>query len=129
MHNHLRLEIWIRSSELSVQICAAISRMRGRRYRAVLGQLERAIVSVPSNIAEGAGQSSDAQFARFLSIAIGSINESMSHLELLSRLSVLPAAQAREWCAELIAIRRMTHGLRQRLIGPAPSPDPPDRRP
>jgi four helix bundle protein len=76
-----------------------------------LVQLERSIVSVPSNIAEGAGQSTDVQFARFLTIAIASANESVSHIALIEGLNLLPGRDCAGWREELVAIRRMIYGL------------------
>ena len=52
-------------------------------------QIRRAVVSVPSNIAEGFGRGSDAEFNRFLSIARGSLFEVKTQLQLASELGFL----------------------------------------
>jgi four helix bundle protein len=49
-------------------------------------QLRRAAVSVPSNIAEGAAGRSSIQFRNYLSVAIGSLNELATQLEILWRI-------------------------------------------
>jgi len=52
-------------------------------------QLRRAAVSVPSNIAEGAAGRSQVQFRNYLSVAIGSLNELATQLEILWRVGYL----------------------------------------
>lgn len=49
-------------------------------------QMRRAAVSIPSNLAEGGGRSGDAEFARFLSISMGSCQELGVQLEIARRL-------------------------------------------
>ena len=55
------------------------------RFR-LCDQLSRAVVSIPSNIAEGNGRESKAEYARFLGIARGSLYEVETQLEIAKRL-------------------------------------------
>ena len=57
----------------------------------LVSQLRRAAVSVPSNIAEGACDRTKDQFRNFLTIAIGSLNEINTQLELACRVGYLSA--------------------------------------
>lgn len=86
-----------------------------RRAPALRSQLLRAAASIPANVAEGAGQNSDARFANFLSIAIGSANELESHLALAVGLGLLEQRTHDELVAQLSEVRRMLSGLRTRL--------------
>ncbi|MEQ1691120.1 MAG: four helix bundle protein [Gemmatimonas sp.] len=117
MHNHERIDAWERASDLSVEVCLAIARTRIRRHRAVISQFERAVISIGANIAEGSGQSTDPQFAKFLDIAVASAHEAQSHLRLITKLGVLRGENLAGWRAELLAIRRMTYGLIRRFRG------------
>ena len=85
MRNFKNYEIWIDSIELTdviYDICDAFP--KNELYQ--LGsQMERAVVSIPSNIAEGAGRRSDVEFARFLDIALGSAYELETQLIIARR--------------------------------------------
>lgn len=74
-------------------------------------QLFRAAISVPSNIAEGAGRGSDPDFRRFLWHSLGSCNELEYDLLLARDLKVLPVAVHRGLEGQVEEVRRMLSGL------------------
>ena len=59
------------------------------KYDAIINQMQRAAISIPSNIAEGASRKSPTEFARFLEIAIGSAFELETQIELSHSLNHL----------------------------------------
>ena len=86
MHNFRKLRVY----ELSLDVAEAVYRYSSRfdaseRYN-LTDQLRRCAVSVPSNIAEGCGRTSDKDAARFVSNALGSAYETETQLVLASRL-------------------------------------------
>ncbi len=87
-----------------------------RHAPGLVPQLLRAAASVPANIAEGAGQESGAQFARFLTIAIASANEVENHLSMATGLGLLTDSTGASLISELQTIRRMTYTLRKRVL-------------
>ena len=76
-------------------------------------QIRRAAVSVPSNIAEGAGRRSGIEFARFIEIAVGSLNEVETHLELARRLDYLGEETTAPMLALITSTRRQLRRLTQ----------------
>lgn len=81
-------------------------------------QLRRAAVSVPSNIAEGACDRSDDQFRNFLGIAIGSLNEINTQLEVAYRVGYLNETKHTKIQSPVDECLAVTYGLR-RSIGKA----------
>ena len=94
----------------------------------LLSQMRRAAVSIPANIAEGRGRGTGKDFARFLRITAGSVNE-LEYQSLLARdlgyLDTRSAGDLFERCSE---VRRMLAGLLDRLseADDLPTPDPGD---
>jgi len=85
------LIVWQKSMEL-VEVVYRLVRTfpADERFR-LCDQLSRAVVSIPSNIAEGNGRESSADYSHFLKIARGSLFETMTQLEIARRLGYLRA--------------------------------------
>ncbi len=115
MQDHNKLHVWQRAHALTLALHPASKRLTHRNAPGLRAQLLRAAVSIPSNIAEGAGQDSPAQFARFLTIAIASANELESHLKLARELALIDPAEAVSLMDELVGVRKMLFGLRRRV--------------
>lgn len=71
MHNFRELNIWKISKDFCKQIYAVTKLFPKSELYGLSSQLNRAVVSVPSNIAEGCGRNTNKDFARFITIAIG----------------------------------------------------------
>jgi four helix bundle protein len=81
-------------------------------------QLRRASSSIPSNIAEGCGRNGDAELARFLGIALGSVNELDYHLLLARDLGYLQPTSYEHLAAETQGVKRMLAAFIDRLRQP-----------
>ena len=98
------LVVWQKAMSL-VELVYAITRQfpPDERY-ALISQLKRASVSVPSNIAEGYGRNSTTDYIRFLKISLGSLYEIDTQLELAGRLGFVAKEDAKdtlELCEEI----------------------------
>jgi four helix bundle protein len=78
-------------------------------------QMRRAAVSVAANIAEGCGRGSDADFARFLQLAMGSASETEYHVMLASELGFLNHEASRQLQERIIQVKRMLGTLLRRV--------------
>jgi len=111
MADFKKLHVWRKSHALALDTFKVCSRMQGFPDSLVRNQLLRSIVSVPANIAEGSAKQSDADFARFLRIALGSLTESEYHLVLASDLRLVPPEDARRLQLQLVDVRKMLSGF------------------
>lgn len=78
-------------------------------------QIRRACASIPANVAEGCGRGSDAEFARFLQIAMGSASELEYHLLLARDLNLLNSSDYNQLAREVTEVKRMLTSLIQKL--------------
>ena len=87
--SHLDLRVWKESMELAVDVYRSTVEMPAEETYGLTRQIRRAVTSVPANIAEGAGRTSNRDFARFLAIARGSLSELETLLLLCERLGLV----------------------------------------
>ncbi len=109
--------------ELTEDIYQATESFPSRETYALANQLQRAAVSIPSNIAEGHARSSTKDYLRFLSISQGSLAEAETQLELAHRLGYMPQAVLLCLLEQTNEVGRTLHGLRSALaakLSPTP---------
>jgi len=81
----------------------------------LISQMRRSALSIPSNIAEGAGRGSSKEFARFLAIAKGSSSELETQLELSYRLEIIEEDIFQSLSKKLEYINNMNFRLSEKL--------------
>ena len=84
MQDFKKLQVWAKSHDLTLRMCELTSQFPREEIYGLTSQIRRACASIPTNIAEGCGRKSSADFARFLQIAMGSASET-EYLILLAR--------------------------------------------
>ena len=89
---HRNLLAWREAMTLAERVYRDTGALPREEVFGLRSQIRRAAISIPSNIAEGAGRSSPPELVRFLSIACGSLAELETQLELAVRLGYLPAS-------------------------------------
>ncbi len=75
MHNYKQLEVWKKGIDLATIIYALTKKFPKEEKFGIISQMRRCVVSISSNIAEGAGRNSDKEFRQFLNISFGSCSE------------------------------------------------------
>ena len=114
MGDFRELKAWRAAHGLAVAVYRTTAAFPAEERFGLAAQLRRAIVSVSSNLAEGAGRS-DPEFARFIEIARGSVAELRSQLLLARDLGLLPAIDWEASDQQADEIGRMLAGLRAHL--------------
>ena len=80
------LDVWRLAMELVEGVFKVTSGFPREQRFALSAQIQRSAISIPSNIADGAGRSGRLEFRRFVHIALGSTNELRTQLEIAQRL-------------------------------------------
>ena len=102
------LEVWQRGCRLAVDVFKTFASCRNFTMQ---DQVQRASLSVPSNVAEGYERNSNKEFARFLNIAKGSGGELRTQLYISRKLDFLNKADFDHLIGESKEISAMLHGL------------------
>ena len=89
MKNHKELTVWQKSMELVKEVYRLVKKLPKEETYALSDQMRRAVVSIPSNIAEGNARESEKEFLRFLSVAQGSNAELETQLLICADLGYL----------------------------------------
>jgi four helix bundle protein len=111
MQDYRKLAVWQKAHKLTVNVFAVSAYLKAPESWAVRDQAFRAAISIPSNIAEGRGRGSEADFRRFLWHSMGSCNELEYDLLLATDLGVLPREKHAALTTQLEEVRRMLTGL------------------
>jgi four helix bundle protein len=108
------LEAWKIGMDLAVAVYKLTTMFPREELYGLTSQLRRAVVSIPSNIAEGHQQGTKS-YAHFVTLALGSLAEMETQLELATRLRYVSAKDL-ELAVEFAGhSRRILHGLRRSL--------------
>lgn len=105
------LDVWKTAMDLTCEIYKLIKKLPKEENFALAEQMRRSAVSVPSNIAEGRGRQTDADFRHFLYIAKGSCHELETQLMICIRLDYLTASDCEEVLDNTDKVGRMLSNL------------------
>jgi four helix bundle protein len=109
------LDVWQKAMDLAVGICGLAASFPTYEQFGLRAQIQRAAVSVPSNIAEGHGRSMTREYLHHLAIAHGSLMEVETQVELAVRLGFATRSSADTVLQQAAECGRMLHGLMRRL--------------
>ena len=115
MHNYRELNIWKRPIKIAVEVYKVSAVFPSSERYEITSQVKRAVVSVASNIAEGAGRNTDKEFNHFLGIAIGSSFEVYTQLVIAGELGLIKIEILEPLLTELEEIQKMIRGFKEKL--------------
>lgn len=132
MASHFReLEVWQTAMTLTKAVYSLVADFPREERYGLSSQLQRAAVSVPSNIAEGNARATTRDYARFVSQACGSAAEFQTQLLLAADLELgdrTRIEQALELCERVSKmLRRLHQALSAKLDPGSPVPGPRSR--
>lgn len=113
MHNFKDLRVWQKSIELTTDIYKLLASFPTDEKFGLISQLKRAAVSVPSNIAEGAGRNSNKEFNHFLSISLGSLFELETQLIISKNLNLINSDSLLEMNNKISELQKMIFSLKK----------------
>ncbi len=115
MKDFHELKVWQKAHQLTLAVYEATRSFPREELYGLTSQLRRCSSSVPTNLAEGCGRSTDSDFARFCTIAMGSASE-LEYLLLLARdLKLFKANEHLALAEATTEVKRMLSGLLQKL--------------
>ena len=110
------LIVWQRSMELAEEVYRLVKKLPKEELFALSDQIRRAVISIPSNIAEGYERNSTKEYIHFLSIAKGSKAELETQLLLCTKIHYLNNSDIEKSISLIQEIGKMINSLQKHLI-------------
>jgi four helix bundle protein len=123
MRDFKDLQVWRKAHQLTLNVYRATESFPRSELFGLTSQTRRAASSVEANLAEGCGRT-QAEFARFIQIALGSNCELECHLLLARDLSMLADESHRQLLSQIEEVRRMLNALLKTIRRPAAAQAP-----
>lgn len=114
-HNFNKMKIWINAMDLSNSVFKVTKGFPKSEAYGLTSQINRCVVSVPSNIAEGSSRSSNKDFSRFLEISLGSLYELQTQLILAEYQDYIKADLFEELEVKIEELQKMISGFQNSL--------------
>ena len=124
MSDYRKLQVWRKAHALALDAHRVAGGIRGSQYAPFRSQIIRAALSIPANIVEGREQKTEAGFARFLRIALGSTSELEYHLTAARDIQAISNGDYISLSGQIREVRMMLHGLLRRLEPGSKNPTP-----
>jgi len=116
--DYKKLFVWQKAMDLTTEIYSLVKYLPKEETYGLSDQMRRAVVSIPSNIAEGQGRISDKEYINFLSIARGSLWELSTQIEICERLNYINHEQITKTTYLITEISKMLNSLANSLNRP-----------
>lgn len=109
------LIVWQRGIDLVEAVYLATSGFPSSERYGLASQMQRAAISIPSNVAEGQGRGGGNEFIRFLTIAKGSLRELETQMIIAKRLRFIDDTMYQQVTSLTDEVARLLHGLIRRV--------------
>lgn len=120
-YTYKRLDAYLQAKALVKLIYGLLKRYPAEEKYALCDQLRRAVISVPSNIAEGLSRFSDKEKVHFLEIAYGSLMEVDCQIEISYELGYIGDVELKSVEALIQVEAQLLSGLRAKYTKPLPT--------
>lgn len=110
------LNVYIKSKELVKQIYELLKKFPKEEQYALCDQLRRAVISIPSNIAEGSGRTSAKDQAHFFEMAFGSLMEVDCQMEIAHDLGYVSLEDQEGVTAQISQVAALLSGMRRKIL-------------
>ncbi len=107
------LEVWKIACQISIELYSELKDCKDYSFR---DQMQRASVSIASNIAEGSERNSNKEFIRFLYIAKGSAAELKTQLYIAHKVGIISLEKRNEFSDKLLSVSKMLHSLIKSIL-------------
>lgn len=115
MHKLENLKVWNKGVELATKVYEITNLLPDTEKFNLVSQMRRCAVSIPSNIAEGAGRNTDKQFVQFLSHSNGSSYELLTQTIIAKKTRLLDGKVADDLIKDIKEIQKMNYGFSSSL--------------
>ena len=113
--DYRQLKVWQKAMDLTVEVYKLVKLLPKEETYALSDQMRRAVVSIPSNVAEGEGRNSNKEFTKFLSIARGSLWELETQIEICVRMDYIDSTTATNVYNMTTEVSKMINSLSDSL--------------
>lgn len=115
IHNFRELIAWQKGMELTKRVYILTRDFPTYEQYGLISQIQRAVASIPSNIAEGAGRATQKELVHFLSFALGSAYELETELLLAHNLNYIDAEQSKLINADVVEVQKLIYSLMKKF--------------
>jgi four helix bundle protein len=111
MKTHRELDVWRVALDLAKDVYRVTNNFPKEEQFGLVAQMRRSAVSIPTNIAEGAGRKGTKEFIQFLYVAVGSACELDTQLEIARAVVACDESDINRLRDMLVRVTMMTRGL------------------
>lgn len=115
IHNFRELVAWQKAMQLTREVYLLTNSLPANERYGLTSQIQRAVVSIPSNIAEGAGRPTEKELVHFLSFALGSAYELETELLLAGELGYIDTEQSTQINTAVVEVQKLVYSLMKKF--------------